>query len=220
VSLQSSGGSLDWLQKRVPTILAGFSPPFILGGGGALAIHLGHRTTRGFDLFWEDADSLDDRSRVIRQRLSGAGPSVSPIQESPGFVRFRVAYEGSAINLDLISDPTDRLERPAPVLIADAEVRTESLRDLLVNKVCTLLSRAEIRDLIDVEALSAHGLSLDDAIASAPRKDGGFSTLTLAWVLRNFDVHTAAAAAGLPSADAARLDRFRLDLIERLATPE
>lgn len=61
-----------------------------------------------------------------------------------------------------------------------------------------------------------HGLSLDEAIASAPRKDGAFSPLTLAWVLQNFDLPSLAAAIGVPDQELERLDRFRLDLIERL----
>lgn len=48
--MESSSGSLDVLQERVLTILAGFEPPFILGGGGALALYLGHRKTRDLDL--------------------------------------------------------------------------------------------------------------------------------------------------------------------------
>jgi hypothetical protein len=216
--VESSGGSLDALQKRVLTILAGFEPPFILGGGGALAIYLGHRTTRDLDLFWETADRLGDLPRAIRQRLTDADLDVAVVQESPGFVRLRVANDESAINIDLIADPTERLERPARYVIAGAAVDAESLRDLLVNKLCALLSRSEIRDLVDVQALVSHGVSLDDAILSAPKKDGGFSPLTLAWVLQNFDMTSLSVPAGLSDIAARRLDAFRLELIEQLVS--
>jgi nucleotidyltransferase AbiEii toxin of type IV toxin-antitoxin system len=214
--VESSGGSLDPLQKRVLAVLEGFEPPFILGGGGALAVYLNHRKTRDLDLFWEDAEQLAERPREVRQRLTDAGLTVSVVQESPGFVRFQVADKESAIKLDLVADPTARLERPTRLVIAGAETPTESLRDLLVNKLCTLLSRSEVRDLVDAEALIAHGGSLDDAIESAPKKDGGFSPLTLAWVLRNFDVASLAAATGIPVHESERLDRFRHELIDRL----
>jgi hypothetical protein len=216
--VESSGGSLDALQKRVLTILTGFEPPFILGGGGAPAIYLGHRRTRDLDLFWENVTQLADRPRAIRERLATAGLSVSEVQASPGFVRFRVADEQSSINLDLVADPTERLERPSQLSIEGAEVAAESLRDLLVNKLCTLLSRSELRDLVDVEALVAHEVSLNDAIASASRKDGGFSPLTLAWVLQNFDVPSMAAATRLSEEAAKRLELFRVQLIDLLLT--
>lgn len=214
--MESSGGSLDALQIRVLALLAGFEPPFILGGGGALAVYLGHRTTRDLDLFWDDVAQLDERPQAIRQRLASDGLSVSVVQQSPGFVRFRVADEESTINLDLVADPTERLESPNRMVICGAAIAAESLRDMLVNKLCAMLSRSELRDLVDAEALVAHGVSLDDAIASAPRKDGGFSPLTFAWVLRNLDLPSLAAAIGVPDQERERLDRFRLDLIERL----
>jgi hypothetical protein len=50
--VDTSGGKLDELQKRVLESLAAVRPPFILGGGGALAgVHLAHRKTRDLDLF-------------------------------------------------------------------------------------------------------------------------------------------------------------------------
>jgi len=214
--VESSGTSLDPLQKRVLTILAGFEPRFILGRGAAIALYLDHRTTRDLDLFWEDAEQLDLRPMLIRKRLDEAGLSVSVVQESPGFVRFRVASDEGAINLDLVADPTERLERPNRLTVSGAELEAESLRDLLVNKLCALLGRSELRDLVDVEAMVAHGVSLADAIASAPRKDGGFSPLTLAWVLRNLDLHPMAVVSGMANEERDRLDRFRIELIDRL----
>lgn len=214
--MESSGGSLTALQKRVLAILSGFEPAFILGGGGALAVYLNHRQTRDLDLFWEDGQALADRPRGIRRRLEDEGLSVSPLQESPGFVRFRVADEQTAINLDLVADPTERLVRPNRLLIAGAAIAAESLPDLLTNKLCAMMGRSELRDLADAKALVEHGVSLSDAIEAAPRKDGGFSPLTFAWVLQNFDVRSIGSAAGLGEGDLHSLDQFRVDLIERL----
>ncbi len=214
--MESSGGSLTALQKRVLTILSGFEPAFILGGGGALAVYLNHRETRDLDLFWEDGQTLAERPRGIRRRLEDGGLSVSVLQESPGFLRFRVADEQTAINLDLVADPTERLVRPNRLLIDGAAIAAESLPDLLANKLCAMMGRSELRDLVDAKALVEHGVSLSDAIEAAPRKDGGFSPLTFAWVLQNFDVWSIGAAAEIPREEIQSLDRFRLDLIERL----
>ena len=214
--VESSGGSLTALQKRVLAILSGFEPAFILGGGGALAIYLNHRETRDLDLFWEDARALEERPREIRRRLEDGGLSVSVLQESPGFVRFTVADGQSAIKLDLVADPTERLLRPNRILIDGAAVAAESLPDLLTNKLCAMMGRSELRDLVDAKALVEHGVSLAEAIEAAPRKDGGFSPLTFAWVLRNLDVQSIGTAAGIAEEQVQSLDRFRRDLIERL----
>lgn len=124
--MESSIDSLVPLQKKVLILLADFDPPFILGGG-ALAIYIGHRQTRDLDLFWEEIEHFAEHPRAIRRRLEVAGLSVSTLQESPTFVRFRVTDQSSSINLDLVADPTDRLERPSRLVIEHAEFAGESL---------------------------------------------------------------------------------------------
>ena len=104
--------------------------------------------------------------------------------------------------------PTDRF--------GNAEILVDSARAILAEKLCALLERSELRDLIDVEALLHAGEKLDVALADAPRRDCGFSPLTLAWVLRSLDVHAVAPSAGLDEAAAEKLDAFRQRLIEEL----
>jgi hypothetical protein len=89
----------------------------------------------------------------------------------------------------------------------------------LLKKLCALLERSEMRDLVDIEALLQRGESLDRAIADAPRRDSGFSPLTLALVLRDLNIRDLAAAAAIDRDTAARLDAFRRSLIERLIEP-
>ncbi len=93
----------------------------------------------------------------------------------------------------------------------------DTRHEVLVNKLCALLSRSEVRDLRDVEALLAAGEDLTRALGDAPRKDGGFSPLTLAWILETFELPVLAARAGLSPAETDALDRFRADLARRIA---
>ena len=50
----------------------------------------------------------------------------------------------------------------------------------------------------------------------APKKDAGFSALTLAWVLRSFEAGPLARALGWDEAQAAGAEAFRQQLIDRL----
>ena len=59
----------------------------------------------------------------------------------------------------------------------------DSLREIAANKVCALLGRAEIRDLVDLRAILQKGFDLASVLRDAERKDGGVSPATLAWVL-------------------------------------
>jgi hypothetical protein len=116
----------------------------------------------------------------------------------------------------LVADPVAQIEEPRRVQFGDREVLVDTPHEILVNKLCALLGRAEVRDLQDVRALLAAGGDFEDAVAAAPRKDGGFSPMTLAWVLNRLDLATGARLAGLPQGEAEELDRFRVELADRL----
>ena len=59
------------------------------------------------------------------------------------------------------------------------------------------------------------GGNLERAVLDAPRKDGGFSPLTLAWSLRNWDIeHLARSGTGRDDPNA--LTRFRDSLVQQL----
>jgi len=82
--VDTSGGKLDELQKRVLDSLPAVRPPFILGGGGALAgVHLAH-----------------GKARDLETRLTNEGLTVSPLQRSPLFVELR-ADDASASSTPL-----------------------------------------------------------------------------------------------------------------------
>ena len=55
--------------------------------------------------------------------------------------------------------------------------------EILANKLCALLSRAEIRDLVDVWALERAGYKVENALPGAALKDGGLTPAQLGWVL-------------------------------------
>jgi hypothetical protein len=199
--------------------LAGIEPRFVLSGGAALAgVHLGHRTTRDLDLFWRLRAELGELPRTVEQRLTRNGVSVETVQTAPSFTRFRISDGSSVVLLDLISEPMDAVDAAESHHLAGKEILVDSRRSILAEKLCALLERSELRDLVDVEALVRSGQSLEMAIADAPKRDSGFSALTLAWVLRDFDVAGMAKTSEL-TADAPRLEVFREELIETLVSP-
>lgn len=100
---------------------------------------------------------------------------------------------------------------------------SDTSHEILLNKLCTLLSRKELRDLVDVRELLRQGGDLGRALGEAPRKDGGFSPLMLAWILRGASIQEMAPVGGLSSAEQVELEQFRDDLVARLtqmARPE
>ena len=96
------------------------------------------------------------------------------------------------------------------------------MHEILAAKLTALLGRTELRDLIDVQALMDAGADLVAALRDAPKKDAGFSVLTLAWVLP-FEVRPLTRALGWSDEMTEGAETFRHDLIDRLtqiARPE
>lgn len=129
----------------------------------------------------------------------------------PEFQRVMVRRREEATIVDLVIDRAPAVEA-APV---DFEgIAVHGLREIAANRVCALLGRCELRDLVDLKAILARGHSLEQAMADAVQKDGGVSPATLAWLLEQLRIGQDAAIPGGMSAT--ELDGFRADLVRRL----
>ena len=58
----------------------------------------------------------------------------------------------------------------------------------MATELRTLLSRAEIRDLVDVLALERAGYDIESTLPLAMTKDGGLTPAQLAWVLSQIEI--------------------------------
>jgi hypothetical protein len=211
---------LSALQSRVLRILAGLDPPWTLTGGGALVgFHLGHRTTRDLDLFWHGQYSIADARREVIGRLRAAGLDIAELRSLESFATLQVREGPDSVVVDLVADPVDCVEAAEPMELEGVQILVDTPHEVLVNKLCALLHRSELRDLVDIAALVEHGGDLDRALSDAPSKDGGFSALTLGWVLNGWDVGRVARDVGMAER-APELERFRDELVRKAAAKE
>lgn len=84
----------------------------------------------------------------------------------------------------------------------------------LANKLCTLLSRSELRDLVDVRALEAAGYSVESHLPLAMRKDAGLTPGQLSWVLSQVEIGHDASTPGNVTVE--ELRTYLAGLIDRL----
>jgi hypothetical protein len=92
----------------------------------------------------------------------------------------------------------------------------ETPHQLLVNKLCALVSRSELRDLIDIRALVEADTDLVRALRDCPEQDAGFSPLTFAWGAQNLPLRRVGMAQGWPASEIEALERFRDELVARV----
>ena len=212
------------LQRRILHVLSRLTPRWTLTGGAALAgVHLGHRPTRDLDLFWRSRPALGDAPSQAQVLLRAEGFDVVVLRTTPTFGQLRVSDGNDVCVVDLVAEPFAPIEPPFQAKIEDAEIAVDSMHEILAAKLTALLERTELRDLIDVQALLDAGVDLVAALRDAPKKDAGFSVLTLAWVLRSFEVPPLARALGWSDELTAGTEAFRHHLIGRLtqvARPE
>lgn len=183
---------------------------FFLTGGAALAgFYLDHRTTHDLDLF-TTLDVLEEGERTVREIALELGAEVSSLQRSPTFRRLMLSSSSEGLVIDLVLDQAPQIDEKRRF----GEVVVDSPLEIFANKLCTILSRFEPRDLFDVLKLEASGLDLAEACSMAARKDGGFSPMQLAWVLSRFPLRTADLPEEWPAEEMAI---YRDDLVRRLS---
>lgn len=115
-----------------------------------------------------------------------------------------------------VAESVPVIEPPVELPLEGHRVRVDTAHEILVDKLCALVQRSEVRDLFDVQQLLAHGGDLRRAVADAPRKDGGFSPLTLAWLLEQLAVGELGRAEGWSDDRLRGLEDFRQQLLRQL----
>lgn len=208
----SPHNTLGPLQRELLEAFGRRENRFFLTGGAALAgFHLGHRQTEDLDLFSVE-DALESGVEALGNAASELGASLEPLRTSPSHLRFLARRGAESVVVDLVRDRSPQL---VPVKPLHGSIRVDPPEEIFANKLCTLLSRAELRDLVDVRALERSGLSLEDALRGAQRKDLGLTPGQLAWVLSEIEIGPDAEPPGGVSAQDLR--SYAEDLVSRLA---
>jgi hypothetical protein len=207
-----ANSKLTALQKEFLDAFFRREKRFFLTGGAALAgFYLGHRETLDLDLFTL-ADALDEGFALVAEIAREGGASVESIQTSPDFRRLLMRRSSEAIVIDLVRDRVAQMVIEKPVAHG---IRIDPPEEILANKLCALLSRSEIRDLVDVRALEMAGYRIEDALPSASLKDTGLTPAQLGWVLDQIKMGDDLIPPGEVSVQ--ELRRYLADLIARLS---
>ena len=202
---------LDRLQRDLLDAFFRRETRFFLTGGAALAgFHLGHRTTQDLDLFATEA-VLDEGAAALAAAARELGAEIEGLRTAPDFRRSLVRRGSESVVVDLVHE---RVPQVRPVKLNVGAVRIDPLEEIFANKLCALLSRAEIRDLVDLRALEQAGCRLDEGLSAGAQKDGGLTPSQLAWVLSQVVVPTSEDLPG--QVDAAELAAYLDDLVKRL----
>ena len=202
---------LDNFQQEILVAFFARQRGFYLTGGAALVgFHLGHRTTLDLDLFTNE-DLMDEGEQALLETARDLDVGVERLRTSSDFRRFLLTRGSESLVVDLARELAPQIDEEK---IEIRGIRIDSTREIMANKLCTLLSRAELRDLVDVRALEDEGLSVEEHLPLAAEKDAGLTAGQLAWVLSQIEIGDDASPPG--DVSAIELRSFVEDLIRRL----
>lgn len=153
-------------QRHLWGELSALPDNFVLYGGTAIALHIGHRQSVDFDFF---IDAPLDPSGLLPSLPLLSGAIV--MQREPSTISCTVD-RGGVIKLSFFGVPN--LPRLLPPLIArDNGLRVASLLDLAGTTVTVVQLRAEAKDYLDIDALIEQGgITLPMALAVASAQYG------------------------------------------------
>lgn len=185
---------MNWAESRALTplkrdfLLAFFArdQDFFLTGGSALGIfYLQHRRSYDLDLFTTkpiDWHLLGNRVRAVAAEI---GADCHEIAASPEFGRYEIRREGERELLDFVAE---RMPQVDVQKSAFGQVRVDTLREILVNKICTLIHRCEMKDLVDLYFLQREGYRILEHFETAREKEGGLEPAMIAFLLSQVKV--------------------------------
>ena len=132
-----------------------------LGGGTAIAAHLGHRESRDLDFFFHEVLDLGE----IRDLIAALG-AFAVTHESAGTLKG--VFEKTKIEV-LDASSLNLLGEPAVI----AGLRVAGLHDLMAMKLKVMAERGEMRDYFDVKAIDEHGaVSVEEGVGLYMRRYG------------------------------------------------
>jgi hypothetical protein len=147
-------------QRRLWDEFAGIPPEFVLYGGTAIALHLGHRESVDFDFF---GNRSFDPAKLVSAVPFMASAQIT--QREPNTLTGIVDRDG-VVKVSFFGVPEiPRLVQPHQV--PDNGIKIASLLDLSGMKASVVQVRAEARDYIDIDAMIASGkIDLPTALAA------------------------------------------------------
>jgi hypothetical protein len=133
---------------------------FVLYGGTAIALHLGHRESVDFDFFGgREFNPAELYGRV--PFLKGA----MVLQQERNTLTCSVD-RGAPVKVSFFGLPAlKRIESPAQA--QDNGLKVAALIDLAGMKATVVQQRAEAKDYVDLDAIMGHGIGLPLALAAA-----------------------------------------------------
>ncbi|MBR0984563.1 nucleotidyl transferase AbiEii/AbiGii toxin family protein [Bradyrhizobium liaoningense] len=140
---------------------------FVLYGGTAVALQLGHRESLDFDFF---RSAPLDKEEVRKQFGFSSGAAI--LQDAPNTLVVSANMPSGSVKVSFFGGIGFGRAND-PLQTTDGTMFVASLEDLLATKLKAILDRAEAKDYRDIAEMISAGMSLPRGLAAFREMFGG-----------------------------------------------
>jgi hypothetical protein len=138
------------LQDRALDVIFAASSIWYLTGGTALSrFYTHHRSSDDLDFFTHETLYFSEAYRLTYAALTRGVSELRSDVDAKDFKRIVIREDDLTLRLDFVNETTVRHDLPN----VRGSWKIDSVRNIVSNKICTLISRDEPRDVADVLAI-------------------------------------------------------------------
>jgi hypothetical protein len=181
-----SSRALTPLKRDFLTGLFEHTQSFYLTGGSALGIfYLEHRLSYDLDFFTQEQVDWHLLENTVLAVSKAIASQCRTVTASPLFYRFDLRRGDEREILDFVIEGLTQID---PVKERFGDVRVDTMREIGVNKICTLISRRELKDVIDLYFLHQRGFDILGHFERAKEKEAGLDPAMISLLLSQLEI--------------------------------
>ena len=162
------------------------SQDFFLTGGSALGLfYYDHRFSYDLDLFTLKEIDWDFHERLFISVVEEIKARYESITKAPFFHRYQLNRGKETEIIDFVIEKVFQVDKEKNTF---GMIKVDTLLEIGVNKICTLLGRTEVKDIIDLYFLVKNGFDIRGNIEKAKLKDGGVEPAIISYLLSQFKI--------------------------------
>ncbi len=159
---------------------------FFLTGGSALGIfYLDHRLSYDLDFFTQDSINWHLLENAVLNIAKQLNAECRTITASPTFYRYELSRQGESEILDFVLESVPQIDINKNKF---GDIIVDTLKEIMLNKICTLVSRCETKDLIDLYFLKNKGYTIDSYFEEAKHKEAGLDPAMISYLLADIEI--------------------------------
>lgn len=162
------------------------SQDFFLTGGTALGVfYYDHRFSYDLDLFTLREIDWNFHERLFVSVVEEIKARHESITKAPFFHRYQLTRGKEKEIIDFVIEKVFQVDKEKNTFDM---IKVDTQLEIGVNKICTLLGRTEMKDIIDLYFLVKNGFDIRENIEKAKLKDGGVEPAIISYLLSQFKI--------------------------------